>query len=398
MRRILAHIALLLSVLCGLAVSCSKPATEEPKVPSSLTASPTQFGPEAGSVFLSVGAGGAWTIRLTYADAAGDWASVSPSQGNGSKNSIIFSYGANDSTDPRSVTLTLEVENGIPATLVMTQGGKGGVVPGPVSGYGTDVAGFRWLELPATQAGDGMEFFAHDMTGGKYVSEDKSGVRNWSFYYDYGSYLARWVAYPLNRGLISTGTRTNAWGYDPLLPADLQQAITNGAYGTGHTRGHQLPSADRLSYSANVTTFYATNMTPQDYDFNTEIWADLESRVRGYATSSDTLYVVTGCVVNESSGTISDRAGHPVRVPSAYFKALLRYHPSATQGFSGYMACGYYLPHSSSIAWQDYKDYILSIDELEKKTGMTFFVNLPDKVGEENARKIKSQEPVSWWK
>ena len=43
-------------------------------------------------------------------------------------------------------------------------------------------------------------------------------------------------------------------------------------------------------------------------------------------------------------------------------------------------------------------DYILSIDELESKTGITFFVNLPAKVGEENARKIKSQEPASWWK
>ena len=398
MRRILAHIALLLSVLCGAAVSCVKPVEDEPKVASSLTATETQFGAAAGSAFLSVGAGGAWTIRLTYADAAGDWAAVSPAQGNGSKNSVIFSYGANDSADARSVTLTLEVENGVPATLTLTQRGKDSVVPGKVSGYGTDVAEAGWLELPATKAGDGMEFFTHDMKGGRYVSADKSGTRNWSFYYDYGSYVARWVAYPLNRGLISTGNRTNAWGYDPLLPSDLQQAIVNGAYGTGHTRGHQLPSADRLSYSANVSTFYATNMTPQDYDFNTEIWADLESRVRGYATSSDTLYVVTGCVIDNGSATVTDRGGHKVRVPSAYFKALLRYHPSATQSIGGYMACGYYLPHASSIADKDYKDYILSIDDLERKTGFTFFVNLPAKVGEDNARKIKSQEPASWWK
>ena len=398
MRRILAHIALLLSVLCGAAVSCVKPVEEEPKVASSLTATETQFGAAAGSAFLSVGAGGAWTIRLTYADAAGDWAAVSPAQGNGSKNSVIFSYGANDSADARSVTLTLEVENGVPATLTLTQRGKDSVVPGKVSGYGADVAEAGWLELPATKAGDGMEFFTHDMKGGRYVSAEKSGTRNWSFYYDYGSYVARWVAYPLNRGLISTGNRTNAWGYDPLLPSDLQQAIVNGAYGTGHTRGHQLPSADRLSYSANVSTFYATNMTPQDYDFNTEIWADLEGRVRGYATSSDTLYVVTGCVIDNSSATVTDRGGHKVRVPSAYFKALLRYHSSATQSIGGYMACGYYLPHTSSIADKDYKDYILSVDDLERKTGITFFVNLPAKVGEENARKIKSQEPASWWK
>lgn len=398
MRRSIAHIVLLLSVLCGAAVSCGKPDREEPKVVTSLAATETQIGAAEGSTFLSVGAGGAWTISVSYSDATGNWASVSPAQGNGSKNSVIFSYGANESAESRSVTLTLTVENGVPVTLTLTQKGKESSEPGKVSGYGADVAGPCWLELPATTAGDGMEFFAHDTKGGQYVSKEKSGTRNWSFYYDYESYVARWVAYPLNKGLISTGSRSNAWGYDPLLPADLQQAIVNGAYGTGHTRGHQLPSADRLSYAANVSTFYATNMTPQDYDFNTKIWADLESRVRGYATSSDTLYVVTGCVIDNSSATIMDRGGHRVRVPSAYFKALLRYHSSATQSIGGYIACGYYLPHTSSIADKDYKDYILSIDDLERKTGFTFFVNLPDKVGEENARKIKSQEPVSWWK
>jgi hypothetical protein len=40
----------------------------------------------------------------------------------------------------------------------------------------------------------------------------------------------------------------------------------------------------------------------------------------------------------------------------------------------------------------------MSIDELEEKTGIEFFVNLPEAVGADNARKIKSQEPVSWWK
>lgn len=395
MRRNPVHIVLLLFVL---AFSCGKPVQEEERVITSLAAAETQLGAAAGSTFLSVGAGGAWTIQLAYADAAGNWASVSPAQGNGSKNSVIFSYGANDAASPRSVTLTLEVENGIPATLTMTQKGKESTTPGNISGYGTDVAAPKWLELPATKAGDGMEFFAHDMKGSRYVSEEKSETRNWSFYYDYESYLSRWVAYPLNRGLISTGTRTNLWGYDPLLPADLQQAIVNGAYGTGHSRGHQIPSADRLSYNANVSTFYATNLTPQDPNFNANIWADLESRVRGYAVSSDTLYVVTGCVVDDASGTLKDREGHPVRIPSAYFKALLRYHPSATQGFGGYMACGFYMPHSSSIAGKNYLDYILSIDDLERKTGLTFFVNLRAQVGEEIVRKIKSQEPVSWWK
>lgn len=374
-----------------LLAACKGPEPEEPVVPAALNASVTQLEAAAGSIFLSVTAGKDWSIS---ADAG--WATVSPATGRGSINSVILSYDENVSEEARSVTLTLTATPGGTASLTLSQ--KGIVKPGGDSpyGYGYDVARPHWLELPATKAGDGKEWFAHDMTGGDYFARDGQ-QRNWSFYYDYDSYLATWVAYPLNRGLIGNGSRTNAWGYDPLLPADKQQAIVDGAYGTGHSRGHQLPSADRLTYAANVSTFYATNMTPQDYNFNGEIWARLEDKVRSYASSSDTLYVVTGCVVDDASGTLTDRGGHRVRVPSAYFKALLRYYPSSTTG-DVYTACGYYLPHTSSIAKGDFRTYMMSIDELEKKTGIEFFVNLAEKVGAENARKIKSQEPGSWWK
>ena len=391
-RRIIAALGAGLLVLG----SCKGPEPEEPALPAALTAALTQLEPAAGSVFLSVTASKDWSISMAYSGDSG-WATVSPATGTGSRNSVILSYGPNETEEARSVTLTLTANPGGQASLTLTQ--KGIVkpdVPPQQYGYGYDVAAPHWLELPATKAGDGKEWFAHDMAGGDYFARPGQ-QRNWSFYYDYDSYLSTWVAYPLNNGLRGSGSRTDMWGYDPLLPSDWQQAIVNGAYGTGHTRGHQLPSADRLTYAANVSTFYATNMTPQDYDFNCGIWAKLEEKVRSCASSSDTLYVVTGCVVNDGSATIRDRMGHPVRVPSGYFKALLRYYPASSTGDT-YTACGYYFPHVSSIAKDRFGDYAMSIDELEKKTGIEFFVNLAEKVGAENARKIKSQEPSSWWK
>ena len=39
----------------------------------------------------------------------------------------------------------------------------------------------------------------------------------------------------------------------------------------------------------------------------------------------------------------------------------------------------------------------MTIDELERKLGIDFFVNLPDKVGQEIADKIESTKD-SWWK
>lgn len=392
-RRVIAPLGAALLLL----VSCKGPEPEKPAVQPVLTASVSKLDAAAGSVFLSVTAGGDWSLSSSES-----WATVSPATGSGSRNSVILSYEANTGKEERSVTLTLTASPGGQAVLPITQ--KASPTPhgeSPEYGYGYDTAAPHWLELPATTAGDGREWFAHNMEGGDYFSS--GGARNWSFYYDYASYLSVWVAYPLNNGLRGSGSRTDSWGYDPLLPMDSQQSITSRFEATRRyysdevfDRGHQLPSADRLGYAANVTTFYPTNMTPQRNSFNGGIWADLETRVRSYASSSDTLYVVTGCVIDGASGSVNDRAGHTVRVPSAYFKALLRYKTGSTYG--DYMACGYLLPHDNGIAGGDYREYIMSIDELEKKTGITFFVNLAEKVGADEARKIKSQEPVSWWK
>ena len=387
--------------------SCGGPEAEEPVLPASLGTSVTQLEADPGSIFLTVTASQAWSIT-----SSATWARVSPATGTGSRNSVILTYDSNDGDESRSVTLTLTADPGGQASLTLTQKAAA-VVPGGGDeprefGYGYDVAPVHWLELPATKAGDGKEWFAHDMSGGDYFARPNQ-QRNWSFYYDYDSYLATWVAYPLNKSLIGNGERTNRWNYDSLIPNDWQQSLDrgfrvemNGQMTTRYysdpvyDRGHQLPSADRLNNSANISTFFFTNMTPQNGSFNSDIWADLEIRVRSYASSSDTLYVVTGCIIDDESPFVRDVAGHSIPVPSAYYKALLRYMPGSTYG--DYIACAYYLPHSGSIAKEDYRKYIMPVKDLEDKIGIEFFVNLAEKVGAENARKIKSQEPSSWWK
>ena len=381
-----------LSALALLTVSCGK--GEEPIVDNDATISIRQslLEAEAGSTFVAVSAKGEWSISMEYASGNG-WASVDPASGTASKADIRFRYEANAGEDSREVTLVLKPKNGYESRVTVEQKGVA-----PSTGrYGSDVARPDWLELPATTAGDGREFFAHDMKGGRYENESRSGTRNWSFYWDYDEHLAIWVAYPHNRNLIGSGSRSNAWGLDPLLPGSLQPQVATGSYGGGWTRGHQIPSADRLTYAANVSTFYGTNMTPQNYDFNGGIWADLENKVRGYAQSSDTLFVVTGCLVGDSKDYSGDSYGFKVRIPTHYFKALLRYSPSSTYGQKGFMAAGFLLPHDPAIAKENYTKYILSIDDLEKKTGIDFFPNLVGKVGKDTADAIEAEKPGDWW-
>lgn len=390
----------ILLLVAGLALlaACEK----QPQVDTSLAVTPrsTWLEAEAGTVFVSVTAGSEWTLRLEYPSGTEAWASIAPAAGNGNRADVVLRYQANESEDSRSVTLILSGTGATVSTKVQ-QSGVSAPGPGPsVGGYGYDVApaGLDWLELPAQVAGDGRELLIHNMDGGKYLSRERDGVRNWSCYWDYAEHLSLWVAYPLNNALKGSGSRSNAWGFDALLPASIQPNITGGSYGGGWTRGHQLPSADRLTtFKANASTFVSTNMTPQDYDFNSGIWANLEGKVRGYASQADTLYVVTGCLFDQSNRWSGSSSGFAVKIPTHYFKALL-YKGSSTYATGGYMAAGFILPHDSGIAKGNYLDYICSIDELERQTGIDFFPNLIQKLGQSTADQIEAETPSKWWK
>ena len=359
---------------------------------------------EAGgySQFIYVKASSSWRITITSVDGGEpvDWIIADPSSGSGDMD-VTLKVEENKSEKERSAVITVENSAG-KASKTNSQKAKGSEVkpdPTPSGGNLSPKAG--WMELPAIP--EGMDAFTHSMTVGS-VS-----TRNYSFLWDYSNLVAPWVAYPLCVWNMSGKTgRTDAWALDPLLPANKQPVLTRG-FSEGNAgwfaRGHQIASADRqTSYSSNAMTFYGTNMTPQiNNGFNADIWANLEGKVRSWAGRSDTLYVVTGCVIDYKKGeTVKyavDNYGKKVTVPTAYYKVVLRYMKNSTVGYSGYSACAVWLDHKVYSTKNIDSKYSMSVKDLEKKVGMDFFVNLPAVVGEEMAAKIESEDPskVSWW-
>ena len=384
MQRIFRHIlgAVFLGVLSLGAVSCE----EEPIVPEPvLTMARNSVSSRKGSQFLQVVTPGSWTLSSNA-----DWVQIIPDKGRGPSHSIALCYDANKGEDIREATIVLQAE-GREIILTLHQNAPSDdIVPDFNGGPSTHKG---WLELPETREDDGLNFFWHDMNITGYQG------RNYSFYWDYSNLVSRWVAYPLNGGLRGSGTRSEAWGLDPLLPSDKQPVVTSTFRG-GWARGHQLPSADRLYYAANVATFYGTNMTPQDYNFNGGIWARLEETVRNWSFRSDTLYVVTGCVVNEKTSRTTDIEGKSIAVPAAYFKAVLSYSKSL-EANGGYRGCAVYLDHTTPATETVTRTHpsVMSIRDLENKLGYNLFVNLPGVVGEETAATVETENPstVSWW-
>lgn len=393
MRKFILNIGLTAAVMaiCAImSISCTSPSSQSSEFEVSIKN--TSVTPVAGQQFVSVKCEGDWTLAVVSTENKPiNWARLSATSGAGNKSNVVLSYDGNDEQASRSLRVVLD--NGVKSVSCRMIQLALGEEPEPEPeepGASSNVEKAQWLELPAMD-NPNLGYYGHNF------KMDGKIYRNYTFGWSQSDRVALWVAYPLSK-LYTNGSagRTNAWALDPLLGND--SAAPFSGYCGEYARGHQLPSADRqCCYDANAQTFYGTNMTPQLNAHNEGIWSSLENKVRSIANSSDTTYVVTGVIVSASSKKEKDSYGNSVTVPDAYFKVLLRYSKSSTLG--QWNAAAFYLEHkaySGNIS----KEHSMSVDALEAKTGFDFFVNLPAKVGADQAAKIEAVDPANvalWW-
>jgi endonuclease G len=240
-----------------------------------------------------------------------------------------------------------------------------------------------WLELPAITESDELVFGAHD----KLPSNNK--LRNYSFCFDKEKHCSIWVAYPLHECYMGNVSRDDDWKYDPYWVEDAYEPDVSGTYkanastASTHDRGHHLPSDDRTkSVADNQTTFYGTNVTPQLAGLNRGKWKTLEGDVRKWA-NSDTLYVVTGAHFAEGTtyATIRDNGGQgkSCPIPTHYYKVVLRTKSKnsgkwvANCSADELQCAGFWFDNTSGAQRQT-----MSVAEIERKTGLTFFSNVPN--------------------
>jgi len=193
-----------------------------------------------------------------------------------------------------------------------------------------------------------------------------------------------WVAYELTAQETQRAfERTNKFLQDPFVASET--ADDYDYKGSGFDRGHLAPAADMgWSEVAMKESFYYSNMSPQVPGFNRGIWKKLEELVREWAQEYKAIFVVTGPLLHEGLPTI----GHnDVSVPKYYYKVLLDYSDPEIKGI------GFILPNASS--GEQLSQYAVSIDSVEKVTGINFFPLLPDNL-ERTIEKTVCVECWSW--
>ena len=213
---------------------------------------------------------------------------------------------------------------------------------------------------------------------------------NFCVEWDCAKRAQRWSCYQMYDGNSGSSWNRDYWKStdwkgdpfqpDPNLRSDVRTELSDYK-GSGYTRGHILPSADRLnSKEANEQTFYLTNIQPQSWNFNDGIWKDMENKVRDWNKSSfrKTLYVCKGGTI-DSDKQIIEKTSSSLIVPKYFFMAVLCHQP-----VNSYKAMAFWVEHTTqNKAGDNLANYIINIHHLEQKTGIDFFCNLPDKIEEE---------------
>ena len=178
---------------------------------------------------------------------------------------------------------------------------------------------------------------------------------------------AKWIAYELTSAETKKNVnRTNKFKPDPYVKT--YTANDKDYANSGYDRGHLAPASDMGWSSITMAeSFYYSNMSPQEPSFNRGIWKRLEELVRTWAIENNSIYIVTGPVLTSGLPTIGT---NNVSVPKYFYKVILDYTEPDIKGI------GFILQNEGSS--NPLYNYAVTIDSVEKFTGIDFFPTLPD--------------------
>ena len=195
---------------------------------------------------------------------------------------------------------------------------------------------------------------------------------------------AEWVAYELKKNYVKKANFKRPYFIeDPKVKTG--SADWRNYKKSGYDKGHLCPAGDmEFAINAYNDTFFTSNISPQLHDFNGGVWNRLEQKVRYWATKYDGIYVITGGILQPSLPTIGKEK---VSIPNYFYKILLDYSNGQ------YRMIAFLVPSKKSE--KPLYDFVVSVDTVEKMTGIDFFPKLDDKI-ENNLEKASDYKAWSF--
>jgi endonuclease G, mitochondrial len=193
--------------------------------------------------------------------------------------------------------------------------------------------------------------------------------------------LPSWAAWQLTpEQAVARGTFKDKFSDDPKVTTGT--ASTKDYRDAGFIIGQLVPPEDMFTSQQAVNeTFLMSNTVPQKPAFNKYVWKALEKLIREWAKEGNTLYIAAGPVLADAPfGTFGP---NKVSIPTRYYKAVL--------DVNGERAIAFII--RNNVASGALKSFAMSVDELEKITGIDFFPQLPDELEQQ----VESSSDFAKW-
>ncbi len=179
-----------------------------------------------------------------------------------------------------------------------------------------------------------------------------------------------WCAYHVTKDAKYFIEKRPSFTIDRSVPS----APKPGDYtGSGYDRGHMAPNhaiSSRYGQTAQKLSFMMSNIAPQTPALNRGVWREVEHRIADLWTRRyGEIWVVVGAISTPSkTETVS---GSDIDVPTAYYQVII-----AQTGFDVRALALCFDQHSVEYGrWPS--RHLISIDELEEKSGLDFNPDLP---------------------
>jgi endonuclease G, mitochondrial len=204
---------------------------------------------------------------------------------------------------------------------------------------------------------------------------------------------ANWVAWRLASNWIGSSGRNDSFREDPTLPAGWYRVQDFDYSGSGFDRGHMVPSGDRTNtVENNMATFLMTNIVPQLGANNQGPWNDFENYVRSLLSAGNEIYIISG--PQGQHATVPTIAGGRIVVPKWTWKVVLIL-PNGSNDLKRVTrttrALGVIMSNeaiSQSAPWRNFR---VTVDQVEMLTGYNFFSALPPQIQEAIERRRDTQ-------
>ena len=188
--------------------------------------------------------------------------------------------------------------------------------------------------------------------------------------------IPNWVTWQLNKSWLGSVDRSNDFRPDPSLPEDWYRVTGSEYKRSGYDRGHMTPSGDRTnSEKNNSATFLMTNMIPQAPDNNRDYWRELEEYGRDLVSKGNELYIVAG-----GYGEKKKIGNGKVSVPARLYKIVVITKPKTGVAGINQSTQVIAIDTPNSPGKGDWEDFIVTVDDIEKKTGYDFLSNIDKSV------------------